>query len=79
MSLVDRWLALTQKTGECEFVNLYGPTENTINTTYFTLKLTDRHQVNTATMPIGRPLTGVSLKRINEAGSLAPAKNGESC
>ena len=54
-------------------VNLYGPTETTINATWF--DFTDTDPARTAVVPIGRPVAGCRLLILDEAG--APAAEGE--
>lgn len=54
-------------------VNLYGPTETTINATWFDFTLADLSQVSV--VPIGRPVDGCALLVIDASG--APAAEGE--
>ncbi len=71
MELVDRWTSLDSSPNEVEFVNLYGPTENTINGTYCVMPVSDRTKIDSKSMPIGRPLPDVKIKVLD--------KNGKDC
>ena len=65
---VDLWLQLTAN--RVVFFNVYGPTENTINTTYCRVEGTTPH--------IGRPFDGVACHVIGSDGRrCAPGETGE--
>ena len=52
-----------------ELVNLYGPTETTIDTTFHVLDRADKRPF----VPIGRPIANVSVRVLDQSSNLLPA------
>ncbi|HVO88065.1 MAG TPA: amino acid adenylation domain-containing protein [Casimicrobiaceae bacterium] len=60
-----------------ELVNLYGPTETTISSTFWRCERATRQ---TRSIPIGRPVANTVLKVVDASGELAPlGARGELC
>jgi len=51
---------------DCEVINHYGPTEATIGSLTFTLSQSNDHSGDSATVPIGKPITNAEIFILNE-------------
>ncbi len=59
---------------DAEFVNLYGPTEVTCNSSYYRI---DRDNAVEGKLPAGRTFPGKIVNLINDAGEIIPVDNEE--
>ncbi|MBX3010090.1 MAG: amino acid adenylation domain-containing protein [Caldilineaceae bacterium] len=76
--LVRRWYDCypEQSSGQPQFVNLYGPTESTINASYYVVP--GRPAEEESQIPIGYPAAGAILRVVDEEGeAVAPDTVGE--
>ena len=58
--------ALAERFPEADVVNTYGPTEATVLVT--AVKVTEKMRRDSRTIPIGKPISGVTLRLADEAG-----------